>query len=43
MMPQANADRNLLIGVLALQLNFVDRDQLVAAMSVFQCGQVPVT
>lgn len=31
-MPQPSADRNLLIGVLALQMDFIDRDQLVAAM-----------
>ena len=31
-MPHANADRNLLFGILALQLNFITRDQLVAAM-----------
>ncbi|HEV3004483.1 MAG TPA: serine/threonine-protein kinase, partial [Pirellulales bacterium] len=28
---RANADRNLLLGILALQLNFIDRNQLVAA------------
>ncbi|HEV3024399.1 MAG TPA: serine/threonine-protein kinase, partial [Pirellulales bacterium] len=27
----ANADRNLLLGILALQLNFIDRNQLVVA------------
>ena len=27
-----NADRNLLFGILALQMNFIDRDQLVEAM-----------
>ena len=31
-MPQINGDRNLLIGVLALQMDFIDRDQMVAAM-----------
>jgi formylglycine-generating enzyme required for sulfatase activity/serine/threonine protein kinase len=31
-MSQANADRNLLFGILALQLDFISRDQLVAAM-----------
>jgi serine/threonine-protein kinase len=31
-MPQPAADRNLLFGILALQMDFVDRDQLIAAM-----------
>jgi serine/threonine-protein kinase len=31
-MPQPAADRNLLFGILALQMDFIDRDQLVAAM-----------
>src|SRR5438045_7593141 len=31
----ASADRNLLFGVLALQLDFVSRDQLVAAMNAW--------
>ena len=30
-----NADRNLLFGVLALQLDFIDRDQLIAAMQAW--------
>jgi WD40 repeat protein/serine/threonine protein kinase len=30
--PPASADRNLLFGILALQMDFVSRDQLVAAM-----------
>ncbi len=31
----ASADRNLLFGILALQMDFVSRDQLVAAMSAW--------
>src|SRR2546423_15167347 len=31
-MAPSNVDRNLLFGILALQLDFVTRDQLVAAM-----------
>jgi tetratricopeptide (TPR) repeat protein/tRNA A-37 threonylcarbamoyl transferase component Bud32 len=31
-MAQANSDRNLLFGILALQMDFITRDQLVAAM-----------
>ncbi|HEX5268941.1 MAG TPA: serine/threonine-protein kinase, partial [Gemmataceae bacterium] len=31
-MSQAHADRNLLFGILALQMDFVSRDQLIAAM-----------
>jgi eukaryotic-like serine/threonine-protein kinase len=31
-MPQVNADRNLLIGILALQMDFIDRNELIAAM-----------
>src|SRR5438874_10317698 len=31
----ANADRNLLFGILALQMDFVTRDQLVAAMNAW--------
>jgi serine/threonine-protein kinase len=34
-MAQANADRNLLFGILALQLDFITRDQLVAAMQAW--------
>ncbi len=34
-MSQAPADRNLLYGVLALQLNFISRDDLVAAMQAW--------
>ena len=30
--PASAADRNLLFGILALQMDFVTRDQLVAAM-----------
>ncbi len=31
-MPQVNADRNLLFGIIALQMDFITRDQLVTAM-----------
>ena len=31
-MSQANADRNLLFGILALQMDFITKDQLVGAM-----------
>jgi serine/threonine-protein kinase len=31
-MAAINADRNLLLGILAVQMDFIDRDQLVAAM-----------
>src|SRR5262245_26146304 len=31
-MPQPHADRNLLFGILALQMDFISRDALVAAM-----------
>jgi WD40 repeat protein/serine/threonine protein kinase len=31
-MPNPNADTNLLFGILALQMDFIDREQLVAAM-----------
>src|SRR5687767_9488798 len=34
-MPANIADRNLLLGVLALQLDFISRDQLIAAMSAW--------
>ena len=34
-MSQASADRNLLIGVLAVQMEFVTRDQLMDAMNVW--------
>jgi serine/threonine-protein kinase len=34
-MAQPNADRNLLFGILALQLDFISRDQLVAAMNAW--------
>lgn len=30
-----NADRNLLLGILALQMDFIDRDQLIAAMNAW--------
>ena len=31
-MSSTRADRNLLVGILALQMDFIDRDQLIAAM-----------
>src|SRR5262249_43962314 len=31
-MPQPNTDRNLLFGILALQMDFISRDDLIAAM-----------
>src|SRR5262245_5501082 len=34
-MSQALADRNLLFGILALQMDFVSRDQLVTAMNAW--------
>jgi hypothetical protein len=34
-MPNAHADRNLLFGVLALQMDFISRDALVAAMNAW--------
>jgi serine/threonine-protein kinase len=34
-MAQPHADRNLLFGILALQLDFIGRDQLVAAMTAW--------
>ena len=34
-MSQVHADRNLLFGILALQMDFVTRDQLVAAMNAW--------
>ncbi len=34
-MSDANHDRNLLFGILALQMDFIGRDQLVAAMSAW--------
>ena len=30
-----SADRNLLFGILALQLDFIDRNQLIAAMNAW--------
>ncbi len=33
--PSASADRNLLFGILSLQLDFISRDALVAAMNVW--------
>ena len=34
-MSQEHADRNLLFGILALQMDFITRDQLVAAMQAW--------
>jgi tetratricopeptide (TPR) repeat protein len=34
-MAQPHADRNLLFGILALQLDFISRDQLIAAMNAW--------
>jgi hypothetical protein len=34
-MTSANADRNLLLGILALQLDFIIRDQLIEAMQAW--------
>jgi len=34
-MPAPSADRNLLFGILALQMDFITRDQLVAAMNAW--------
>src|SRR5262249_33045718 len=34
-MSSQNSDRNLLIGVLALQLDFINREQLIAAVSAW--------
>ena len=34
-MSSAPTDRNLLAGILALQMDFIDRDQLVAAMNAW--------
>jgi len=36
--PQAPADLNLLFGILALQIDFISRDQLVAAMNACGCA-----
>jgi hypothetical protein len=32
--PHASADRNLLFGILALQMDFISRDALIAAMQL---------
>ena len=34
-MPPQLADRNLLFGIVALQMNFINRDQLVAGMNAW--------
>jgi formylglycine-generating enzyme required for sulfatase activity/tRNA A-37 threonylcarbamoyl transferase component Bud32 len=34
-MPQPNTDRNLLFGILALQMDFITRDALIAAMNAW--------
>ncbi len=33
--PSHNADRNLLVGIIALQMDFISRDQLIAAMAAW--------
>jgi hypothetical protein len=33
--PSASADRNLLFGILALQMDFIGRDALIAAMNAW--------
>lgn len=38
-MTHPNADRNLLYGILALQMDFISRDQLVAAMHVWMVNK----
>ena len=35
------ADRNLLFGILALQMDFITRDQLVAAMHAWVLAKAP--
>ena len=37
--PKATADRNLLLGVLALQLDFVSREQLISGMNGWMLGK----
>ena len=37
----SSADRNLLFGALALQMNFVNREQLIAAVSAPNPGDLP--
>src|SRR5262249_35564205 len=37
-MSQAAADRNLLFGILALQMDFIRRDALIAAMNAWVVG-----
>jgi eukaryotic-like serine/threonine-protein kinase len=34
-MSQADTDRNLLFGILALQMDFISRDALIAAMNAW--------
>jgi len=34
-MSAANSDRNLLFGILALQMDFISRDALIAAMNAW--------
>ncbi len=38
--PRSGADRNLLFGVLALQMDFIDRDSLIAAMNAWAIDKV---
>ncbi len=39
-MNTSHADRNLLFGILALQMDFIDRDALVAAMNAWVLEKV---
>ena len=32
-MSESSADRNILFGIIALEMDFIDRDQLIAAMN----------
>ena len=34
-MPDAHTDRNMLLGILALQMDFITRDQLIAGMNAW--------
>jgi hypothetical protein len=40
-MPQAVSDCNLLFGILALQMDFIGRDDLIAAMSAWVVDKAP--
>ena len=42
-MPNSTSDRNLLFGILALQMDFISRDSLVAAMNAWVLDkQIPL-